>query len=91
MKLKEPNPLDVLESRRVTFCPPHFETTNVQKSYNLEDAISEWIVDNLKGRYYIGNNIDLDKSNNIKTVYTIGFENPSEMSYFMLACPHLKY
>jgi hypothetical protein len=91
VKLKDPNPLDVLSKRRVAYCPPHFETTNVNKSYNLENAISEWIIENLKGRFYIGNNVDLDKSNNVKSVYTIGFENASEMSYFMLACPHLKY
>jgi len=49
--------------------------------------MSTWVHDNLKGRYYIGSTID----QNYKTVLKIGFEEPKELSYFMLACPLLKY
>lgn len=91
MKLKDPNPLDVFEMRRVKFCPPHFTTTNIKKRYNIETAIAEWIDSNLSGRYYIGQNIELDADNNLSQVYTLGFESPKECSFFMLACPFLKY
>lgn len=92
MKLKEPNPLDVLLKRRVGFCPTHFTTTSLKKRYNLEGAICDWIHDNLKGRYFFGQNVQLNKEDNsLGTVYTVGFENGKELSYFMLACPHLKY
>lgn len=93
MNLKEPNPLDVLEIRRVKFCPPHFATTNIPKRYNLEKAICEWIEHNLSGRYFFGPNADIDKEGNqqIKSVNTVGFETQKELSFFLLACPHLKY
>lgn len=90
-KLKDPNPLDVLDMRRTGFCPPHFSTVNIPKRYNIEQVISEWIDHNLSGRYFLGNNVELDKENKITQVYTVGFESAKEMSFFMLACPHLKY
>jgi hypothetical protein len=46
---------------------------------------------NLKGRYYIDKNIDVDDRDSIQNVLKIGFEEGKEMSYFTLACPHLKY
>lgn len=90
-KLKEPNPLDVLNLRRVDFCPTHFSTTNIPKRYNMELAFCEWIESNLKGRYFLGNNVNLDEQNRIQNVLTVGFEESKELSFFMLACPHLKY
>lgn len=86
------NPLNVLEARRVSFCPPYFNSATFLTRYNLEKAINEWIYDNLTGRYFIGKTITLDpKVNNQKLSIKVAFENPSEMSYFMLACPLLKY
>lgn len=85
------NPYDVLQIRRVDFCPPHFATANFARRYNLEEAIDMWIQQNLKGRFFIGQNVELDDNNSYKNVYTIGFEEQKELSYFMLACPHLKY
>jgi len=91
VNIKDTNPFDVLNLRRVDFCPPHFSTTNIPKTYNMEYAIVEWIRDHLSGRFYLGENVSLDDTNNMKIVYTIGFENSKELSYFMLACPFLKY
>jgi len=85
------NELDVLDMRRVDFCPTHFSTTNIERRYNIENAICTWIDNHLSGRYYFGANVSLTKQRNIETVYTVGFEQPKEMSFFMLACPHLKY
>lgn len=90
-KTKQINPLGILGMRRVDFCPPHFSTTNLPKIYNIEKAISEWIDDNLNGRYFIGSNIVLDEKDSMKIVYTVGFEENKELSFFMLACPFLKY
>jgi hypothetical protein len=50
----------------------------------------QWIQDNLTGRFFFGINVTL-KDNAISKVYTVGFEKASELSFFMLACPHLKY
>ena len=93
MKIKEPNALDILQARRVKFCPPHFATTNFPKRYNLERVICDWIETNLVGRYFYGSNIDLytSKENEIVSVSTVGFESQKELSFFLLACPHLKY
>jgi len=89
--LKKLNPLDVLEIRRVDFCSPKFATANIEKSYNIEQAIVDWIEEHMTGRFYFGPNVILDEDNSLKSVYTVGFEQKKEMSYFMLACPHLKY
>ncbi len=89
MKLKT-NPLDVLGIRRVNFCPSTFETIDLEKTYNIEAVLSDWIEDNLSGRYFLGENVSL-KNESISSVTTVGFELSKEMSFFMLACPHLKY
>jgi len=85
------NPLNVLGLRRVEFCPPYFESTTIIPSYNLNSAIDEWIYSNLSGKYYIGLIVDTSTTSGLKQKMNIAFENPKEMSYFMLACPHLKY
>ena len=91
MKLKDPNPLDVLDLRRVEFCPPHFSTVEVSRKYNIDRAICDWIEDNLSGRYFFGHAIGFDKMNNLTQSNIVGFEQAKEMSFFVLACPHLKY
>ena len=59
--------------------------------YNLEDSLDKWISNNLRNRYYIGREVTLDHNNKINQVITVGFEETRDLSYFMLACPHLKY
>jgi len=88
---KEPNPLNVFKARRVNHPLPHFEYVNVPIKYNLEGSLDKWIDRNLKNRYFIGKNVSLDKNNSLSSVLTVGFEEKKDMSYFMLACPHLKY
>lgn len=86
------NPLNVLDIRRTEFCPPYFETISVTFSYNLLKALNDWIYDNISGRYYIGQTVELvDDDSQFKNKIKVGFENPGDMSYFMLACPLLKY
>lgn len=84
------NPLEVFNVRRVNFCPPYFESVNIATRYNLSTAIEQWINENLTGRYYIGKSVQLN-DNKIEHCTRLAFEKESEMSYFMLACPHLKY
>ena len=45
----------------------------------------------MKGRYFVGRITDIDKDKKVGVVLKIGFEEPKELSYFMLACPHFKY
>lgn len=90
IKQKEPNGLEFFSMRRMRLCPPHFEVTTTSMMYNLEDSITKWIKENLKGRYYVGKSLLL-RDGKKDSVIKIGFEEPKEASYFMLACPHLKY
>ena len=91
IKNKKLNPLNILEVRRATVPPPHFEYMNIPIKYNLEESLNKWIEKNLKNRYYVGRNVILDDNNKIIKVLTIGFEESKDMSFFMLACPYLKY
>jgi len=90
-KLKKPNILDFYNIRKPKKAPYHFEYINIPIQYNLENTISRWIQDNLKSRFYVGKDIYINDENKILECLKIGFEDPKELSYFTLACPHLKY
>lgn len=87
----KPNPYNVFDVRRTSFPPDHFLYATIPFNYNIGDSISKWIEHNLKSRYYLSKSIALDDQNQITQVVKIGFEEAKELSYFMLACPHLKY
>jgi hypothetical protein len=57
----------------------------------MDKSVEKWINDNLKGRYYIGKSYELDQTKQANNVLKVGFEEAKELSYFTLACPHLKY
>ena len=82
---------DFFEIRRLKFEPPHLATIDLPHTYNMESAISKWIECNLKKRYFLKKAVSLTKENKIESVLRAGFEDPKELSYFVLACPHLKY
>jgi hypothetical protein len=91
VKKNKINPLNVLEVRRVEFCPPYFETVVINPNYNLSKAVEEWIYENCSSRFYVGNTVELSETASFKQKIKIGFENPAELSFFMIACPLLKY
>lgn len=90
-KIKEPNALNIFDLRKASSLPPYFESVSIPYTYNIENALNKWIYKNLKGRYFIGKGLDIDRSNTVNTVLKVGFEDGKEMAYFMLACPLLKY
>ena len=84
------NPLNVLNCREV-FTPPHyFHYLTLDLKYNIITPIKEWITKNLKHRYYIQETTELN-NNQFQVRIRIGFEDPKEASFFLLACSHLKY
>ena len=85
------NPLDVFGIRRAIVPPIHFEYADLVLPYNMKDALEKWIESNLKSKYYIGRNAIIDSDNKINYSLRIGVEEPKELSYFMCACPQLKY
>ena len=91
IKNKKINPLNVFEVRQAKSAPPHFEYVNLPMTYNIEGTIVKWVNKNLKHRFYVGKNVTLDGGNKLTQVLTVGFEETKDMSFFMLACPHLKY
>ena len=82
---------DYFEIRRLSYEPSHLATIDLPHTYNIETAISKWIESNLKKRYYLKKVVGLTRENKIESVLRAGFEDPKELSYFTLACPHLKY
>ena len=92
IKHKDLNPLNLFDLRRFEVPPKHFEYIIIPLKYNLEDSLTKWIHDNLKGRYYVGKALNIDDADNqINISMKVGFEEAKEISYFTLACPHLKY
>jgi hypothetical protein len=91
-RLKDPRPLNFYEARQLKVLPEYFESIDLSMSiYNLEDTIIKWIDNNLNGRYFVAKATALDSNNQYANIIKVGFENPKELSYFTLACPHLKY
>lgn len=86
----KPNPLNYFKMRRVIYACQHFKyfTMNKYNPYIIK-IIDEWIIKNLNGRYYIGQGIMLDNNNTIVYNTTIGFENETEVSFFIISCPHI--
>ena len=85
------SPEDFFNIRRLKYKPPHLAMIDLPSQYNLEQAVEKWIETNLKKRYYLNKTVGLTKENKLEQVMRVGFEDPKELSYFVLACPLLKY
>ena len=83
------NPLNVFGLRRLTHCPPHFESV-VFNLCTSEKVITDWIYENLAGRFFIGDKFVLDTNINQYVVEKVaGFEKVNEASYFCLLLPNI--
>lgn len=85
------SPHDYFETRRLKHQSPHLSCIDLKFTYNTEKAMVKWIQNNLKHRYYLSKTVGITKENKIDTVMRVGFEDAKELSYFVLACPLLKY
>jgi hypothetical protein len=91
-KLKEPNALNFFNARKSTAVVPHFEYITIPYTYNIEDSLNKWVMKNLKGRYFLSKTVGVStQTGKVETLLKVGFEDSKEMSFFMLACPLLKY
>lgn len=86
----ELNALDVLNQRKVDFMPPQFSKMKVSETEWHEPSIEEWIKTKLKGRFYYQKNPGIGTDGRVKSSLYVGFEDHKELTYFMLACPHLR-
>jgi hypothetical protein len=85
LKHGEVNPLNVHGLRQLAHCPPHFEQV-VFTNYLTHKELTDWIFENLEGRFYIGD-IDVARTPGGKTFdrqTLAAFELPGEASYFSL-------
>lgn len=82
------NPLSVLGCRRLYYMPEHFKRLTVNKSLDIEN-LSYWINYHLNSRYAIRKKFMLDQNKKVIEVIEVGFEDPSEITFFTLGCPHL--
>ena len=91
MPLKSITAENFFKFRRLGYEAPFLNTIDLEFTYNLEKAVEKWIDNNLKSRFFLGKCVALTSKNKIEDVIRVGFEDPKELSYFVLACPHLKY
>ena len=82
LKHGEVNPLSVFGLRQTEHCPPHFAKVPFDLATS-EKRITDWIYENLEGRFYIGDHYYLS-DNVTKMQKCVAFENHSEASYFSL-------
>lgn len=83
------NPIDVLKQRKLKTIPPHFSKMRISET-EIFEGLEDWVKIRLKGRYYIAKKPSIDNIGNLKSTFFIGFEDQKELTYFMLACPHLR-
>jgi len=84
------NPLNVLSAREVMDPPPYFSYHYLDLRFNMIHSVRDWIYNNLKHRFYISESLALI-DNQYVVKLKVGFEEPKELSFFLLACSHLKY
>lgn len=72
------NPLNVHGLRRLDFCPPHFERVYFDIK-TAEKNIVVWILENLQGRFFIG---DVTDEKHFRKC--VAFEVHSEKALFAL-------
>ena len=83
LKHNDPNPLSVHQMRRVDHLPPHFTPVLFSLS-TQEKAVTDWIWENLDGRFYLGDEYATSETGSVQMSKVAGFELPGEASYFSL-------
>ena len=88
----EYNHLDLIGERELDWLPPHFSKYKLPSEVAwYESLIRQWIRINTKGRFYMLKIPKINLTDNkLINLLELGFEDHSEMTYFMLACPHLR-
>jgi len=92
LKNGHPNPLNVHNLRQLDWCPPHFTSVIIDNTIP-QKTLSDWLYENLDGRFYLGP-IDVDATGENAKKFAvrktqIAFEIPNEASYFGLFLPNL--
>lgn len=84
LKHNEVNPLSVFGLRRADHCPPHF-TKFTFDAHVQDKTITDWIYENLTGRFYYGDDYYMHETNGKVGMHKCAaFEIAGEASYFAL-------
>ena len=86
----EINALDALSLRKIDIIPIHFSKMKLSEKEIYNNSIEDWIKAKLKGRYFIKKYPSIDNDGKFKSSIFVGFEIQSELTHFILACPHLR-
>ncbi len=70
--------------RELDILPPHFVNTVVKVTEYDVEKMRKWIYEHCSGRYSITNDVVFDKDKS-KAVTVLGFENPSDLTLFVLS------
>jgi hypothetical protein len=90
-KTNQVNPLNFFNCRKFTKKPFGLEYLKLSFDWNdNEEVLEKWIMENLKGRFYIGKHLDVNHEGKIENIILVGFENSKELSIFNLSCPFIK-
>ena len=83
LKHSDPNPLNVHQMRRMEHCPPHF--SKVQFTLGTQEkTITDWIWENLEGRFYYGDYYCEKESGQMDVQKVVAFEAYGEATMFAL-------
>lgn len=83
LKHNEVNPLAVFGLRKVDHCPPHFTPVLFELGTN-EKNITDWIWENLDGRFYLGDYYTENSTGGLSVQKMASFEIAGEASLFAL-------
>lgn len=83
------NPLNIFGVRKVHYNPPHFAKVKISDFELHDKKIEQWIEKKLQSRYFISK-LPTIIDNSLRSQTYIGFEDHSELSYFLLSCPYLR-
>lgn len=86
------NQLDLLNERRLHFIPPHFAKNKVSEIdvYGSGEAMVSWIRAKLQGRFSVVKTPVISSNDKLKSEFFVAFEDHKELTYFILACPHIR-
>ena len=86
------NPLTVLGARTLSWIPPHFVKIPItMTAWDANENVKNWIEQKLVGRFSIVSSPQIENTTGKLKISTfVGFEDEKELTYFMLACPHIR-
>jgi hypothetical protein len=84
------NALYILNRRQLDAVAPHFAKIKLAEGDLFGTEVETWIKSKLAGRFYIKRQPSVAQDGKLKTATYVGFEDHKELTYFMLACPHIR-